>query len=113
MVILCSPSQAQLYGNAVPAVLLANTQGTVWFGAIRNGDCKFLENATVQLDTGLIEHVAVTGIEGHFRLVLPSHIDSTQVKASYAHPDFHSDQIQRRLPPRGWDSPVELQCILD
>jgi len=105
-------SQAQLYGNAVPAALLANTQGIVWFGTVRNEQGQFLENATVQLDTGIIEHVAVTGIEGRFRLVLPKNIPFDAVMPYCARPGSHSAHIQRRPPPRGFDSPIELQCVL-
>lgn len=112
LLLIASTSQAQLYGNAVPAALLANTQGIVWFGTVRNERGHFLENATVQLDTGIIEHVAVTGIEGRFRLVLPENIPFHAVTPYCARPGSYSAHIQRRPPPRGFDSPVELQCVL-
>ncbi len=107
-----STGQAQLYGNAVPAALLANTEGTVWFGTVRDERGKFLENATVQLDTGIIEYVAVTGIEGRFRLVLPDNIPIDQVVPHCARPGSNSASIRRRLPPQRLEGSVELQCVL-
>ena len=112
LLLITSTSQAQLYGNAVPAALLDNKQGIVWFGAVRNEQGQFLENATIQLDTGSIEYVAVTGIEGRFRLVLPKNLPFDTVIPHCALPGSNSARIQRRPPPRGLDSPVELQCVL-
>jgi hypothetical protein len=104
--------RAQLYGNAIPAELLDLQAGNVWFGSVRSSSGRFLENATVVLDTGMIEYIAVTGRNGRFRLVLPDTTGIDDVAPSCALTGFTSADVMVRPPPRSGQSPVELSCLL-
>ena len=107
-------AQAQFYGNAVPAELLNWQAGNVWFGSVRNSEGGFVEGATVILDTGMIEYVAVTGVNGRFRLVLPEDTLPDAVSSSCARVGYARSVTQRRW-PRGGDAvyaPIEVSCIL-
>jgi hypothetical protein len=105
-------AHAQLYGNAIPAELLDLQAGNVWFGSVRSSSGRFLENATVILDTGMIEYIAVTGRNGRFRLVLPETTVIDEVAPSCALTGFAATDVMVRPPSRNGQSPVELSCLL-
>lgn len=112
LLVFSSAVQGQFYGNAIPAELLDYQAGSVWFGSVRTSSGEFVADAAVILDTGFIEYVAVTGIDGRFRLLLPESTSIDQVTASCARAGFTSAQLRWRRPRRTALSPVELSCLL-
>jgi len=105
-------THAQLYGNLIPPEILANTNGNIWFGAVRDQHGGFVADATVILDTGVIEYVAVTDQGGRFRLQLPKDTTTLQVSSRCSHPAYQTDRLMVRPPRRNTGSPVELSCFL-
>ncbi|MEM1189425.1 MAG: carboxypeptidase-like regulatory domain-containing protein [Pseudomonadota bacterium] len=105
-------ASGQFYGNAVPAELLDLQSGSVWFGSVRDGSGEFLADATVLLDSGVIEYVAVTDLDGRFRLVLPESTVADEVTPFCAHPGFSTFELRLRRPGRERRTPVELSCTL-
>ena len=110
--LIASSGLAQFYGNAVPAELLNLNAGNVWFGSVRTAGGMFVEDATVRLDTGLIEYVAVTDLNGRFRLVLPEATLPSQVTPSCAQKNFQANDVRVRIPSRLATSPIEVSCLL-
>ncbi len=106
-------ADAQLYGNAIPAELLNLQAGNVWFGSVRDHSGAFVPDATVILDTGLIEYVAVTGVTGRFRLVLPESTVLDEVMPGCAKPGYSGSVMRLRRPAGDALSPVELTCLVD
>ena len=105
-------AMAQFYGNAVPAELLNLQAGDVWFGSVRNEQGAFVADATVVLDNGLIEYVAVTGLDGRFRLVLPEATPVDAISSSCASIGYSRSSVRVRRPSIDATSPVEVSCQL-
>jgi len=110
--VLPGPARAQLYGNAIPLEILRSGEGNVYFGSVRDESGGFLEDATIILDTGVIEYVAVTGVGGRFRLRLPVDVPATDVGVRCSHPGYLHARLIRRRPRGGHPTPVELSCVL-
>lgn len=113
LMLIATPAVAQLYGNVIPDEVLNNTEGNVYFGAVRDEHGQFLENATVVLDTGFIEYVAVTDPRGRYRLQLPLDVAPGQVLARCSRPGFATSRLVRRPPRSGAMTPVEISCFLE
>jgi len=103
---------AQFYGNAIPAELFDLQAGSVWFGSVRSNEGDFISDATVVLDTGFIEYVAVTGTGGRFRMVLPENTVPSEVTFSCAKAGFSSARSRLRRPSKSASTSIELSCIV-
>jgi len=103
---------AQFYGNAIPAELFDLQAGSVWFGSVRSNKGDFISDATVVLDTGFIEYVAVTDIGGRFRMVLPENTVPSEVAFSCAKAGFSPAQGRLRRPSKSASTSIELSCIV-
>lgn len=109
-ILLTDPVAAQLYGGFIPRD--AHRQVNIWFGSVRDKAGSHVPNATIVLVTRQIDYVAVSDVQGRFRLELPLSVKPADVKARCSRKGFSTVRIVRRLPRGGAATPVEISCYL-